>query len=283
MVNKKYTKYINKSKKIYLIICFILLCYIIGFASNYFINRKYLEKYKEKTTHLLLSNFECHSQTFEDFILYYLFYDIQKGFYIDVGANDPVKYSTTKFFYDKGWNGINIEPLPNKYNLLKLYRKRDINIQIGISNKEGNMALRIDGYNGCQSSLFYDKNLTNLKIININITTMNNIYKKFVPIGKTIQFLKIDVEGAEKNVLLGIDFTKYRPRVLCIESQINKNSNTPAYKEWEEILIKNDYEFAYEYFVNRFYYDKRIKGLKERFDRIDYYVNIYKKKFGFSV
>ena len=64
---------------------------------------------------------------------------------------------------------------------------------------------------------------------------------------------------------------------------MNKNTNTPGYKEWEDILIKNDYNFAYKYFVNRFYYDNRIKGLKERFDKIDYYVNIYKKKFGFVV
>ena len=98
------------------------------------------------------------------YILFYLFYDISYGFYIDVGANDPIIYSTTKSFYDKGWNGINIEPLPDKYKLLTIFRKRDINLQIGIGNKEGNMTLKVDGYNGCKSSLIYDKNSSNLKL-----------------------------------------------------------------------------------------------------------------------
>ena len=279
-INGKYSKSKNKYKKFYLIACFILLSYILGFVSHCLINKKNLKQYKEKTMHLLLSNFICHSQTFEDFILFYLFYDINDGFYIDVGANDPVRFSTTKSFYDKGWHGINIEPLPDKYNLLKTFRKRDINLQFGIANKEGNMTLMVKA---CESSIFYDKNASNLKIININVTTMSIICKKFVPVGTIIQFLKIDVEGAEKFVLLGIDFVHYRPKVICIESNINKETNTPAYKEWEDILIKNDYNFAYEYFVNRFYYDNRKKGLKERFDRIDYFVNAYKKKFGFSV
>ena len=106
---------------------------------------------------------------------------------------------------------------------------------------------------------------------------MSNICKLYAPSGVTIQFCKIDVEGAEKIVLLGFDFKNYRPKIFCIESLQNPETKIHAYKEWEYILLSNDYAFAYQYKVNRFYYDKRVQGLKEKFNSIDYYVKIYKK------
>ena len=76
---------------------------------------------------------------------------------------------------------------------------------------------------------------------------------------------------------MGYDFINYRPKVFCIESLINEKTNIPEYKEWEQILILNDYKFAYKYKRNRFYYDKRIKYLREKFNEIEYYVNLYNK------
>jgi len=101
--------------------------------SNYFLYYYYKKEIKDenlKILNYLLSNFVSYSQDFEDFIIYYIFFDLQKGFYIDVGANDPNEFSVTKAFYDRGWYGINIEPLHEKYILLKKYRPRDINLQI---------------------------------------------------------------------------------------------------------------------------------------------------------
>ena len=105
---------------------------------------------------------------------------------------------------------------------------------------------------------------------------MKNICQTYVPKGIIINFCKIDVEKAEKYVLLGYDFENFRPNVFCIESQINEN-NIPDYTEWEEILIKNDYEFSYNVGRNRFYYDKRISKMKNKFNNLDYYVKKYKK------
>ena len=236
--------------------------------------------YRNKKNELkkLSPKFKSFGQTFEDFVLFYVFYDLEKGFYIDVGANDPNEYSTTKAFYLRGWNGINIEPLPNKFRLLKKFRPRDINLNIGVGHNQRNATLMIDGYNGCKSSLIYNKEMVNPKRINIKIDTMANICKKFVPSGTKIDFLKIDVEGSEKEVLLGIDFINYRPKVICIESLNNTANNyTPEYKGWENILIEKGYKFAYEYWINRFYFDKKIKGMKEKFKGIEDYVKIYKK------
>ena len=106
---------------------------------------------------------------------------------------------------------------------------------------------------------------------------MSNICRMYIPKGIQIQFCKIDVENFEKNVLLGYDFENYRPKVFCIESFINPTTNIPGYKEWENILTLNDYDFGYKYRHNRFYYDNRIMGLNNKFKELDYYINLYKK------
>ena len=105
---------------------------------------------------------------------------------------------------------------------------------------------------------------------------MKNICLKYVPKGTKIDFCKIDVEGEEKNVLLGYDFENYRPKVFCIESLINKDTKVYEHKNWEFILTNNDYVFAFSYQANRFYYDKRIHGFGNKFNRIEYYITKFK-------
>ena len=273
-----------KSKRILIKCCLLsglaLIVYMFYYISYGFINKLHLEKIitKEKLKNLLLSNFVSYSQHFEDFILFYLLYDIECGFYIDVGANDPNFISVTKAFYDRGWKGINIEPLPFKYKLLKQFRHRDINIQMGAGNMKGNATLQILCDHGECSSIFYNKIYNNSKLLNIKIETMSNICKMYIPIGKEIHFCKIDVEGAEKNVLLGFDFENYRPKIFCIESLINIKTKKPEYKEWEYILTKNDYKLGYVFGLNRFYYDNRINSLKGKFYNIEQYLKKYYKK-----
>ena len=98
----------------------------------------------------------------------------------------------------------------------------------------------------------------NPRKINIKIDAITNICKELVLFGTSTDFLKIDVEGFEKDGLLWIDFINYRPKVICFESLNNtENNNLPEYNYRENILIDNDYEFAYEYLINRFYYDKK--------------------------
>ena len=104
--------------------------------------------------------------------------------------------------------------------------------------------------------------------------TMSNICKRYVPKGTKIDFCKIDVEGGEKNVLLGYDFINYRPKVFCIESTIPLTTK-PNYILWEDILIKNNYTFIYSKGVNRYYVDNLIPGFSERKKYIKKYGKIY--------
>ena len=158
--------------------------------------------------------------------------------------------------------------------LLQKYRPKDINLNIGAGINEGNASLMV---HSAMSTLFFNKTQNKFDIINIKIEKMSNIIKKYVPNRKIIHFCKIDVEGSEKDVLLSFDFINYRPKVFCIESLISKESKEPAYKEWEDILKRNNYNFIYHYGANRFYYDNGVYGLKDKFKDMDIIINKFKK------
>ena len=85
------------------------------------------------------TRFESYAQCLEDLILYCALKDVENGFYIDVGANDPTIDSVTKFFYDRRWHGINIEPLADKCALLAERRPSDINLCVGLGSERGKL------------------------------------------------------------------------------------------------------------------------------------------------
>ena len=269
---------INKNylNKIFIIFLYSIWCFFIDYYSGKkMIPIKFYNNLIEKTKfYEMLTNFTSYSQSYEDLILFALFFDIKKGFYIDIGANDPNYISVTKAFYLRGWYGINIEPLPNMYNMLKKYRDRDINLQIGVGEKEGNETLIVMGTG---SYLKKNNSVHNANTLNISIYTMKYILNKYVPKNETIQFCKIDIEGGEKNALLGYDFENYRPKVFCIEST-KPGTFIPCHEEWEYLLIKNDFSFAYQYKINRFYIDNRIKGLRERFILSENSIKLFSNK-----
>lgn len=218
-----------------------------------------------------LKNFTTYSQVYEDLILTCVFYNVKKGFYIDIGANDPDEISVTKTFYLKGWNGINIEPLPDKYNSLLQKRPRDINLQVGVGKNKGNTTLYLYG----SGSTIYKNLIKNSsQSINIKIDTMADICKEYIKRELKIQFCKIDVEGSEKDVLLGFDFQNYRPQVFLIESTLPA-SQIPSYSSWEYILIDNNYTFVYQYSINRFYVENSNTIIKSKFLKMDKYIKIF--------
>lgn len=179
-----------------------------------------------------------YSQNKEDLILWGYFHKLEgPGFYIDIGANEPIEDSVTKFYYARGWRGINIEPQTSCYEKLKKDRPRDINIQKGISDKEG--VAEITSFANTGISTFnkvvaagYGET-TERVISKINTTTLNNLFKKYVK-KQPVHFLKIDVEGFEEKVIRGNSWKINRPWVICIEQTCDPDS-------WGKILLKNGY------------------------------------------
>lgn len=209
----------------------------------------------------LTTPFPSYAQYNEDIILLALLYDVEKGFYVDVGANYPVIDSVTKLFYQHGWRGINIEPIPELYSQLKKDRPEDINLNIGIAERNGQLTFYENVHIPGNSSFKYQEHNKNTEIKEYLIPTKtlksvlrNNNVKK-------IHFLKIDTEGFEDEVVNSNDWNKYRPEVICIEYGGNKSN-------YKQILEDNDYKLFIQDGLNEYYLSKeswfRSQGFEER-------------------
>lgn len=199
--------------------------------------------------------FTSYAQNFEDVMLWRAFKGKPKGFYIDVGANHPEIDSVTKSFYDRGWNGINIEPVENEFNLLLSTRSRDTNLNVAIGSVPGSMPLYTFPGTGL-STLDSDNARTNASAGHdmlereISIVTLANICETYVT--GPVDFLKVDVEGWERDVLLGADFRSFRPNIIIVESTL-PNSQQSNHDTWESVLLDANYSFIWFDGLNRFY------------------------------
>jgi FkbM family methyltransferase len=196
------------------------------------------------------------AQNQEDILLSRAFPDGRSGFYIDAGAGDPVVDSVTKLFYERGWHGINIEPIPTVFELLARDRARDINLPIGLSDREGTLVFyevpAAPSFSTFSRSQSEEHRLAGYEIVEhfVPVTTLARLCEQHdVP---TIDFLKIDVEGHEREVLEGADWERYRPRVVVVEA--TKPSTTIlTHEQWESLLLSADYLFAFFDGLNRYY------------------------------
>ena len=201
--------------------------------------------------------FISYAQNFEDVILRRALAKVKKGFYVDVGACFPDLSSVTKSFYDIGWKGINIEPMPDTYNLLKKNRPKDINLNVAISSDVGKSVFyKFEGELGSSSLVpqlakAQSKRGKPVSKITVSTTTLGNIFKEYVG-NRTVHFLKIDVEGFEADTLAGIDLSIYRPWIIVVEA-MEPWKQKSTHEAWEPILLNAAYRFAYADGLNRFY------------------------------
>lgn len=198
-----------------------------------------------------------YAQNCEDIVLWRALSHIKNGFYIDVGANHPIEDSVTQLFYEKGWRGINIEPLKECYELLRTQRPLDKNLQVAISDMPGESVFyqvefpraKISTLNSDLAKSYF-KSKYEFHEKKINTTTLDLILSEH-PIDN-IHFLKIDVEGEEKSVLSGLNLQLYRPWIIVIEA-ISPDSLLKNHDNWERIFLNNGYEFVLFDGINRFY------------------------------
>lgn len=203
-----------------------------------------------------------YAQNREDVYLYRILNQIKNGFYIDIGANDPIVDSVTKHFYDMGWSGINVEPELKWFKRLKKERPNDINLNLLISNKiqiKTFLSSKIRGQSTLENKFIKKENIE--KITQRETETLNNILEK-QKIKKDIHFLKIDVEGHEKEVLESIDFNLYRPWILVIETKEFNSSNHTSHHKY---LNKYNYKFFFNDGVNSYFISHEKKYLLPSF------------------
>ena len=196
-----------------------------------------------------------YAQNFEDVMLWRALKHVENGFYIDVGANDPNIESVTKTFYERGWHGINIEPLSTHFADLQNQRPRDINIRCAGGATAGEIEIWECDVRGWAS---VDKEAIARHIARGNVgryqqvpmIPLSTICNQHAP--PDIHFLKIDVEGFEHAVLLGMDFQSHRPWVIVIEAT-RPNTQEEVFLQWQELLLDASYRFIYADGLNRFY------------------------------
>ena len=164
---------------------------------------------------------------------------VERGFYIDVGANDPMIDSVTKAFYDVGWNGVNIEPLRSHHLDLVRDRPNDINLMCAAGSTAAANVMALHSSTGHQ-----------VTALTAPMRTLADICTEFVK--GDIHFLKIDVEGFEQAVLEGADFLRFRPWIVVIEST-GPNSSIEVHDQWEPLLLNFGYSSAYADGLNRYY------------------------------
>lgn len=205
----------------------------------------------------LAQRFVTYAQNFEDVMLWRALQQVERGFYIDVGAQSPETDSVTKAFSLRGWRGINIEPHPTYHEQLLKLRPRDLNLGVALGEQSGSLTMNLVGDSGLSTAneAFAGQHAAAGYAVHrheVRMLTLAEVWRTHVPDGQAVHFLKVDVEGFERSVIAGNDWKFYRPWIVIVEATL-PNSQVESYEDWEPILQDADYKFVYADGLNRFY------------------------------
>ncbi len=235
--------------------------YLARYGPRLFIKFALGEAYARFWRRPILRSF---SQNDEDGILDRLTGYKKRGFYVDVGAYDPYRFSNTMRFYLRGWRGINIEPDFERWSRLRNIRKRDINLNIGIANQKGSLTyFRIDPatlstFEPRQAEAYTKQGFAILARVNVPVFPLVEVFRKYAK-NKRIDFMSVDVEGWERQVLSSNDWKRFRPHFVCIESaDYSKTKKGEAgYRRIGTFFGKIGYEKIFDNGLNSFYKDTK--------------------------
>jgi FkbM family methyltransferase len=209
-----------------------------------------------------------YAQNMEDYHLDLIFAGQEAGTYVDVGGGHPVADNVSFYFYLKGWRGLVVEPQTTLADLYPHVRPRDHIESCLAGRAEGEIDFHVvERLHGFSSTV--REHAAGASQFGASYHT---IRKRVRPLSAlidaaglaTIDFLKIDVEGAEGEVLAGIDFARHRPRLLLIEA-MQPGSLAAAWAAWEPLLLQMSYQFAFFDRLNRFYVAEEARDLLPRF------------------
>ena len=218
--------------------------------------RKSLKKIKDRIGYVVgfSKSKRSFSQCGEDLLVNYVFSlrNIKYPTYIDIGANHPFFLSNTALFYQKGCRGVNIEANPQLISEFKLFRRKDINLNIGIGPVDDEMDFYV--MDDSTLSTFSKEEANHLvatgkysvqAIKKIKLTTIDKVIDKHCH-GRFPDFLSIDVEGLDYDILRSIDFNKYWPKVICVEAAEYSPVGTGARRTdiIDFLVSKGYYEYA---------------------------------------
>jgi FkbM family methyltransferase len=211
-----------------------------------------------------------YAQRFEDICLMRCFGDRRQGFYIDIGSGHPVYDNTSFAFYLQGWRGVTVEPNPWLARLSRAVRPRDRHIEavVGASVGEATFHL-VEDFHGLSTTIESHARSARTQFgkasqaIVVPMTTLEELCERHAP--ESIDFLKVDVEGAEHDVLLNGNWQKHRPKVVVAEA-LAPYSLAPAWEDWEPFLSQHGYRYAWFDSLNRYYLAEEAGDLAHSLD-----------------
>ena len=208
---------------------------------------KLLKIYRNKKPSLHFGEFG------EDIFINRILKNINQGKYVDVGCYHPYKGSLTFKLYKRGWNGVNIDVSKTSIDLFNMSRKKDINLNLAISNFDGETFYYENSPINQQNSLIQMNKLQ--KKIKIKCLTLDTVLNN-----KNLDefdYLNIDVEGSELEVIKGFNLKRFNPKLITIE---NNDLTIDEYLKSEvcKILIENDYILVNKIGVTNFFMPSKL-------------------------
>lgn len=190
---------------------------------------------------------KSYSQEGEDMVLRRIFENRETGFYVDVGAHHPQRFSNTYFYYKKGWSGINIDAMPGSMSLFNLLRPRDINLEVAVSKERKEMTYYMfndPALNTFDQKLACERTNDKYYVVEkkmIFTKTLKEIFSENLSSNK-ITFLDVDVEGLDLDVVQSNEWDIYRPEYVLVEAygaNFSEVQNSDLYK----FMINQKYDF----------------------------------------
>lgn len=168
---------------------------------------------------------KSYSQEGEDLLLRRIFEHQKNGFYVDVGAHHPFRFSNTYLLYKRGWRGINVDAMPGSMRLFRKFRPRDINIECGVGLGGGALMYymfnepALNGFSPELSTSYANHPRYHLKAqVPVRVRKLSEILDSHLPLQTHIDVLSVDCEGLDLEVLQSNDWSKYKPGVILVES-----------------------------------------------------------------
>ena len=224
--------------------------------------RRWLRERKMKRTHSTKHSYGQHA---DDLIIKNYLPSVEHGFYVDVGCFHPIKLSNTAYFHEKGWHGINVDPIKSNIDTFNRLRPGDINVCTAVAKEAGMSTFR--EYN--DSAISHLEGGNSIDILpgrylvaeyKVPTQTLATLLDTHLPPNKHIDFMDIDVEGKELEILQSNNWQKYRPSLIIVEQHELNDLCQAADNPLAVYLSQLNYQFIAKMPLNSFFIDKNLIG-----------------------